>query len=178
MAATIRAWEIASHFWNFRPPGKNLHTRCNVISSAPENNYFCLTKGWCKFLLSKTHGSWLHPSLDVWATKFWSECLMKLYSELFPEQEFYVVFSIPWLDRDPKWKGHVSQFLLTIFDNLVIWVCVCVPIPHVLWNSESCFLKLKVCIERSKPGNQKLINSAHLVFGWPGEPIKPGSLRR
>jgi hypothetical protein len=39
---------------------------------------------------------------------------MKLYSELFPEQEFYVVFSIPWLDRDPKWKEHVSQFLLAI----------------------------------------------------------------
>jgi hypothetical protein len=147
VAATIRAWEIASHFWNFRPPGKNLHTRCNVISSAPENNYFCLTKGWCKFLLSKTHGSWLHPSLDVWATKFWSEWFMKFYSELFPEQEFYVVFSIPWLDRDPKWKGHVSQFLLTIFDNLVIWVCVC---AH-----PACVMKFWIMFSQTKSLHRK-----------------------
>ena len=32
----------------------------------------------------------------------------------FLNKNFMWFFSMPWLDRDPKWKEHVSQFLLAI----------------------------------------------------------------
>ena len=96
-----------------------------------------------------------------------SWCLShKILKRMFHEILFRIVswtrilcgFFCPMVRQRPKMKG--TRFPV-FADNLVIWVCV--PIPHVFWSSGSSFLKLKVDIERGKPGEKKW-SMQHISF--------------
>ena len=120
-----------------------------TLSAVPlKNNYFCLTKGWCKFLLSKTHGI-------LTASISW--CLShKILKRMLNETLFRIVswtrilcgLFYPMVRQRPKMKGtRFPVFADNFWQFGDLSVCVC---AH-----PACVMKFWVMFSQTKSLHRK-----------------------